>query len=72
MRYLHNQKHDASEEDRFICINQIQWFNQLEGVAKAANEEDLSIFYSIYLDFNSKQKKSDKEIKGDLLFPIYF
>ncbi|CAG8442029.1 1227_t:CDS:2 [Dentiscutata heterogama] len=63
MRYLSNQKHNAPEEDNFIYRNQIQWFNRLKEVAKAADADDLLTFQSIYSEFNSK-KNYDDEIKS--------
>lgn len=70
MRYLRSQKRNASEEFGFIYEDQIQWFGRLKGVARAANEDDLSIFQTIYSDFHSRQEKSDDEIKRLFFFII--
>ncbi|CAG8627801.1 30573_t:CDS:2 [Gigaspora margarita] len=62
-RILRNQKRNAPKEDEFIFEEKIKWFNKLKEIVRASNEDDLSIFQSIYSDFNRVKKESDDEIK---------
>ncbi|CAG8847237.1 45229_t:CDS:2 [Gigaspora margarita] len=63
IRILRNKKRSAPKEDEFIFEEKIKWFNRLNEIVRASNEDDLSIFQSIHSDFNRAKKESDDEIK---------
>ncbi|CAG8800788.1 25382_t:CDS:2 [Gigaspora margarita] len=63
IRILHNQKHNIPKESKFIFEEKIKWFNKLKEITRALNENDLSIFQSIHLDFNYAKKKLCEEVE---------
>ncbi|CAG8767213.1 45555_t:CDS:2 [Gigaspora margarita] len=62
LRILSNQKLNAPKEDELIFDAEIQWFTNLKEFTRNANENNLSLFQSIYSDFN-KLKQLKEELR---------
>ncbi|CAG8538313.1 471_t:CDS:2 [Dentiscutata erythropus] len=60
---LYNKTQMIKKIDGYLRILYSQNANRLRESARAVNDDDLSIFQSIYSDFSNIKKKSDEEIK---------